>query len=378
MDITLEHKIINDKYTEYVYNTFDIQNKSITSVSIPMNLQPIENEEWEIGLIVGGSGSGKTTILKKLGDIQECTFNYDKSLISNFDFLEPKEATSLLSSMGLSSVPTWLRPFHLLSNGEQYRAKLAYLVGTLKDGDTLLVDEFTSVVDRAVAKSMSCALSKYIRRSGKKIVLASCHYDIIEWLNPNWVYSPMNGKLEFRRLARRPNIKLSVSRVESSAWNLFKEHHYLTQVCSKGFGYLMFSLGDKPVAICVYKPQPTGAVPNGYALARTVVLPDFQGMGIGVNVSNFVASILVNMGKRVYTKTINPALGEYRGKSERFRPTAQNGKTRKFNGANSKDSANRLERASYCHEYIGEGLRGYKSLLDPIKEMRDNKKKEQI
>tara|TARA_R110002074_G_C12231808_1_gene638342 strand:+ start:194 stop:601 length:408 start_codon:yes stop_codon:yes gene_type:complete len=126
----------------------------------------------------------------------------------------------------------------------------------------------------------------------------------------------------------------------------------------------------------VYKPQPTGAVPNGYALARTVVLPDFQGMGIGVSISNFVSSLLVNMGKRVYTKTISPALGEYRSNSEKYRPTGQNGKVRKFNGKglNAMDSKNRLSRASYCHEYIGDGLSGYENLLLPIAEMRKNKK----
>ena len=194
--IELKSKINNDKYTEYVYEQFDIQNREETSVSIPMNLDGLNEIDWNIGVIYGGSGSGKTTILKHLGMIKDVKLDREKSLISNFDWLEPKDATLLLTSMGLSSIPAWLRPFHLLSNGEQYRAQLAYLVASAKDGETILIDEYTSVVDRDVAKAMSNAVQKYIRRTNKKIILASCHYDIMEWLQPDWIYSPSRGVLE--------------------------------------------------------------------------------------------------------------------------------------------------------------------------------------
>ena len=90
----------------------------------------------------------KLTLLKEFGSLSVDEFDEHKPLISNFDWLEPKEATFLLSAMGLASVPTWLRPFSLLSNGEQYRASLAYKVGKAKENDVILIDEFTSVVDR--------------------------------------------------------------------------------------------------------------------------------------------------------------------------------------------------------------------------------------
>ena len=194
--IELKSKINQDKYTEYVCEQFDIQNKEETSVSIPMNLDGINDIDWNIGVLYGGSGSGKTTILKHLGKIKEIELDREKSLISNFDWLEPSEASKLLTSMGLASIPSWLRPFHLLSNGEQYRAQLAYLVASAEDDETILIDEYTSVVDRDVAKAMSNAVQKYIRRTNKKIILASCHYDIMEWLQPDWIYSPSRGVLE--------------------------------------------------------------------------------------------------------------------------------------------------------------------------------------
>ena len=373
--IKMSSKIDNDKYTEYVYDSFDIQNRDETEVEIHYSLGDAKNFDWNIGVIWGSSGCGKTSILKKLGKLSESKFNYDKPLISNFDWIEPSDAALLLTSMGLSSVPTWLRPFRLLSNGEQYRAKLAYKVGKAKDGEVILIDEYTSVVDRDVARAMSFALQKYIRKTKKKIVLASCHYDIMEWLMPDWTCSPQKGgalvRGEWLRQGK-PKIQLKVSRVEYGAWDFFKKHHYLTEKCSKGFGYLLFEWNDKPVAICVYKPQPTGAVPNAYGLSRTVVLPDFQGMGIGSKVSEFTSSILVNKDKRVFTKTISPALGEYRECSDLFRPTSKNLKVRKDFGSD-KLVKTRLSRASYCHEYIGKGLSGYEELLKPIKEMRDDK-----
>jgi ABC-type ATPase with predicted acetyltransferase domain len=52
-----------------------------------------------------------------------------------------------------------------------------------------VIDEFTSVVNRETAKSCSVALSKYIKRNNlKNIVLATCHEDILSWLEPDWVY----------------------------------------------------------------------------------------------------------------------------------------------------------------------------------------------
>ena len=375
--IKLSSNIINDKYTKFIYNSYDIQNRDKTEVDVPFNLSEAKNFDWNIGLIYGSSGSGKTTILKKLGKLNESIFNNDKPLISNFDWLEPKDATKLLTSIGLSSVPTWLRPFNLLSNGEQYRATLAYKVGKSKVGEVILIDEYTSVVDRDVAKSMSFALQKYIRKTNKRIILASCHHDIMEWLTPDWTCSPQKGgALERGECLRqsRPKIKLQVSRVESKTWDLFKKHHYLTEDVNKSCKFFLFEWNNKPIGICALINQPRGGCPNGMAISRIVVLPDFQGIGLGVKISEFCSAIFINNGAKVYIKTVNPALGIYFNKSDYWRGTSMNGKIRHNSSKKSDSSAkNRLERASYCHEYIGPAISGYDELLKPIKQMRESK-----
>lgn len=375
MTIELKSKTINDKYTQYVYDAFDIQNQEETSVSIPMDIGSAKTFDWNIGVILGGSGSGKTTILKKCGQLKKVEFDQYKPLISNFDWLEPKDATLVLTSMGLSSVPTWLRPFHTLSNGEQYRATLAYLVASAKDGEVILVDEYTSVVDRDVAKAMSFALQKYIRRENKKIILASCHYDILEWLMPDWTCSPQKGgaleRCDYLRQGR-PQITLQVSRVEAEAWNFFKKHHYLTEEVNKSCKFLLFEWNDKPIGMVAIINQPRKGCPNGFAISRIVIMPDFQGMGLGVKLSEFCGGLIRNMDGLCFIKTVNPALGVYFNRSKLWRGTAMNNKIRHKSSSSSDTSAkNRLERASFCHEYIGESINGYEDLLLPISEMRN-------
>jgi len=375
-NIELKSKIINDEYTEYVYETFDIQNRDETIVTVPFNLGEIETFEWNIGVILGNSGSGKTTILNEIGGENKVEFDLQKPLISNFDFLSPKDAALVLTSMGLSSIPSWLRPYGVLSNGEKYRAMLAYLVAKAKNGETIIVDEYTSVVDRDVAKAMSFALQKYIRKEKKKIILASCHYDILEWLMPDWIYSLQKGgvleKGDWLRQGR-PKIELQVSRVEHQAWEIFKKHHYLTQDVNKTCKFLLFEWNEKPVGILAFLPSPGAGRSNAVAFSRTVVLPDYQGMGIGQQMCNFAGSILKNGGYRVFGRTINPALGIYRNNSCLWKPTGTNGK-----GANlgkgtreaGKHVVNRMDRISYSHEYIGPSLEGYEELILPVNDLR--------
>jgi ABC-type lipoprotein export system ATPase subunit len=373
--IKLKSNIKNDEYTNYVYEAFDIQNRQETEVELSFNLSEAKTFNWNIGVIYGGSGSGKTTILKRIGQLTESYFDREKPLISNFDWLKPEEAALLLSSMGLSSVPTWLRPFHLLSNGEQYRAELAYKVGKAKESEVVLVDEYTSVVDRDVAKAMSFALQKYIRKTNKRIILASCHYDIMEWLLPDWTCSPeKGGVLERGDWLRqgRPKIELQVSRVEYDTWDFFKKHHYLTENCSKSCKFFLFSWHNKPIGINAVIPQPSGHFKNGVRESRIVVLPDYQGLGLGTTISNFTAGIYKNSGYRYFTKTVHPAIGEYRNKrKDIWRGTSKNGKPPKAQNSMGKMSEwNVLVRTSYCHEYKGESISGYEELLKPVDELR--------
>lgn len=351
MKIELKHEIKNDKYTDYVCESFDIQNKSQSNLIIEANLENLP-KEWNIGVVYGGSGTGKTTILKNYfnKEMDKSYFDNSKSLISNFDWLEPKDATFLLSAMGLSSVPTWLRSFDKLSNGEQYRANLAYIVGKAKDNEVILVDEYTSVVDRDVAKAMSNALQKYIRTTNKKIVLASCHFDIMEWLQPDWIYSPQKGRLEIAPRLRRPKIELQIVRCRYETWKLFKQHHYLTDELNKAANNYLILWNKQPIAFIGILPFPGVGDEKTRRVSRIVVLPDFQGLGIGKRILNYISSLYAKEESIMYIRTMSPALGLALSKDKNWIATSSNLKIPQADTSGRKI----IERPSYSYKYVGE------------------------
>lgn len=307
MDITLKNKINRDEYVDYVAEAYDIQNTDETITTIKNNLR-LPNQ-WNIGVIYGGSGTGKSTLLKTFGKIVSPKFDSEKPLISNFDFTTPENAANILSSMGLASVPSWLRPFHTLSNGEQDRARMAYLIGRAQQNEIVLVDEFTSVVDRDVACAMSNSIRRYVARTNKRIILASCHFDIMDWLQPDWIYSPIKARIETRECLRRPSIQLEVFRCRYETWNVFKQHHYLTHELNKAAKCFCATWNGKPVAFIGILPFPHGSLKNAFRVSRLVVLPDFQGLGVGFRFLNYISSLYKTEKMKMYIKTSNPGLG---------------------------------------------------------------------
>lgn len=159
-----------------------------TSTFYPWKLPKNLPKKFKLGVIVGSSGSGKSTLLKKFGIEENPTWSSDKSILSHFE--SPDDAINKLGSVGLNTVPSWYKPYDVLSNGEKFRADLAR---KLKSG--AVIDEFTSVVDRTVAKAASISLSRYIKANElENVVISTCHQDILDWLEPDWVLDTDTGE----------------------------------------------------------------------------------------------------------------------------------------------------------------------------------------
>ena len=138
-------------------------------------------DDWQIGVIWGGSGTGKTTIAKEMfGDQLISGFEYKaKSVVDDMPKqCSMEEIEKMFYAVGFGSVPSWMKPYSVLSGGEKMRVDLAR---ALLESDFVVFDEFTSVVDRQVAQTASLAISKAIRRTQKRFIAVSCHSDIIEW-----------------------------------------------------------------------------------------------------------------------------------------------------------------------------------------------------
>lgn len=271
---------------------------------------------WQIGLIVGPSGSGKSTIARELfGDriVNGWPWPADASIIDGFPAgMSIHDITGLLSSVGFSSPPNWLKPFQVLSNGEQFRVALAR---TLAEAPELaVVDEFTSVVDRTVAQIGSHALAKTVRASNRRFVAVACHYDIEEWLQPDWKYDTASGKFLWRSLRRRPELQIRIRRCDTSIWPVFARHHYLSHNLHRAAACFIAEIGGRPAAFASVLHNPHKG--NGWWREhRTVCLPDFQGVGLGNALSEFVASLYVATGKEYRSTTTHPAMIRHRCKS---------------------------------------------------------------
>ena len=138
----------------------------------------------------------------------------------------------MLTAVGFSSPPAWVKPYHVLSTGERFRCDLARAL--LSPRRRVVFDEFTSVVDRTVARIGSAAVAKAVRRlPSKQFVAVTCHYDVARWLQPDWVLDmglyPAHGvcRIHWRRL-RRPRLRLRIYRATPDAWPPFARHHYLS------------------------------------------------------------------------------------------------------------------------------------------------------
>ena len=179
----LSVKVPIDDMTDLAQECFDYEFEG-ESKFYPYELPDfIKNGEFNVVVITGASGKGKSTLLKEFPFYKESLKKYDcsKSVISNFSSRE--EALDKLSSVGLSSVPVWVKPRNVLSVGEGFRADLALNIGSEK-----VFDEFTSVVDRNVAISTANSIKKYIKKNNlNKIVFSSCHKDYIDYLEPDYV-----------------------------------------------------------------------------------------------------------------------------------------------------------------------------------------------
>lgn len=180
--------VVRDEFIEASEKAFDCTFDG-TSKFYPWKLPTNLPKKFKIGVIVGSSGSGKSTLLKHFGNEESPNWDSNKSIISHFE--NPDEAINKLGSVGLNSVPSWYKPYHVLSNGEKFRADLAR-----KLKSNCVIDEFTSVVDRAVAKAASVSLSRFVTNNNlENVVLSTCHHDILEWLEPDWVLNTDTGEL---------------------------------------------------------------------------------------------------------------------------------------------------------------------------------------
>jgi ABC-type iron transport system FetAB ATPase subunit/GNAT superfamily N-acetyltransferase len=289
---------------------FDLDADRQSSTQIRrLDRDALNEHPWNVGLIVGPSGAGKSTVAEEAFTDLIVDFEWSKNRALVDDFPTTVKVTSnLLTSVGLSSPPVWVRPFHTLSTGEQFRAGLARALAASED-EPIVIDEFTSVVDRVVAQVGSAAIAKQIRRSDKKFVAVTCHYDVLEWLQPEWVYEPVTGTLTWRSVQPRPLVEIEV-RAErgSDVWPLFRRHHYMSAEHNRSSRTIVGYVKGSPAVLVSVLAMPSGTVRNAFRVHRIVTQPDYQGIGMGTRLLNAVGGAYRAQSRRLYITTSHPGL----------------------------------------------------------------------
>jgi len=283
----------------------------------------------------------------------------------------------MLTAVGFSSPPSWIKPYHVLSNGEQFRCDLARsLLGGECNGlhpathltspasrpaspaprptfaPLAVFDEFTSVVDRNVARVVSAAIAKGIRggQIGRRFVAVTCHYDVTEWLTPDWVLDMAAGTFQ-RRCLRRPAVAVSIVGCRRDAWRLFAPHHYLNGDLPL-YSRCFLALWDGvPVAFCA-----TVALigrKNRRRISRIVTLPDYQGIGIGMAMAETVADLHRQEGLRLNLTCSHPAVIGHCRRSPRWRAVGVKKTGSSTVNTRMEDYRSSSGRAVVSFEYVG-------------------------
>jgi GNAT superfamily N-acetyltransferase len=342
------------------------------------------DEEWQIGLIVGPSGSGKSTIARRaFGDAlyQNAGWPADRAVVDCFGELSVRHVIELFTAVGFGSPPSWVKPYHVLSNGEKFRCDLARaLARSLEsraksrepehdsssrhsslDSRLALVafDEFTSVVDRNVAKVCSAAIAKGIRRGHIpcRFVAVTCHYDVVDWLAPDWIVDM--STCELVRTAPgvaggrfRPPIRLEIHRCRVAAWQLFKRHHYLNGRLTPGARCFLTTWEGVPVNFCATVPVITKT--NHRRFTRIVTLPDFQGIGIGTRAVAAVAALHRAEGYRINVTSSHPALIRHCERSPLWRTVNIKKSTSRQRSTSYPKYRGAVGRSVISFEYVGD------------------------
>lgn len=272
-------------------------------------------DHWNIGLIVGRSGTGKTTIARELfGDciIDKYDYTHESILDDMPKTASVQEICVALTSVGFASPPSWLKPYSVLSNGEKMRCDLARAI--LEKRDLFVFDEFTSVVDRNVAQIGSYAMQKAIRRGGQKFIAVTCHSDVEAWLMPDWVFNTDSMTFSIKDMEEqkknRPAINLEIyeTKRKREYWSMFRKYHYLSDNFNTAARTFVCFVNGQLAAFSSILPQPHPIRKNLWRFHRTVVFPDYQGIGIAGAMRAIIAEDFIKRGISVSSVTSNRAM----------------------------------------------------------------------
>ena len=306
-------------FRHYLQHTYDLKLGSAMVQACTLSVVPPLGS-FHVGVIQGPSGSGKSTTLAKFQPQMRTihSWSLDLPLMDQLG-KTPKEAEAMLFAVALNNIPDWTQPYGRLSTGQKYRADLARTLAQRKPQQYLVMDEFGSTLDDNSAHAISHRLQKFARRENLSIVLATNRTSLFPYLRPDWVLNTQacTYALQSPRSWPRPKLKLVFTFVtgedKQQLWEMFKHYHYLDHRLQGNAKVFQVTCNGQ---ICAFQASKRQFQPADMVLAhRTVVLPQFQGLGIGTVIHEAIGAYVKSHKWRFRVRTSHVKLAAVMDKS---------------------------------------------------------------
>lgn len=266
--------INSDEKADFITNIFGLKNDYENKIF------EIEEPDFKnILYITGESGSGKSVLLNEIYTETKVEIK-DKPLYELVDG-RFEESAMLLSKVGLSDATIYSLKYSQLSDSQKRRVEFLYM---FLENDFIVIDEFLSTLDRKTAKSVSYMVGQLIRKANKKLVVATAHSDLKDFLMPDLI-------IDFKSFPSRFK-QYTISEKNNPFDNVIYEYankeiyrdlplgdlHYKGKYTGGTKEYLLAKFEDEIIGVLVSTNR---IGKKGRKISRVIVHPSYRGCGIG-------------------------------------------------------------------------------------------------
>lgn len=265
-------------------------------------------DTWQVLLIMGESGSGKTTILREITPEKPLRVP-DGPLFLWGGSSEPEKTrtVSILSRCGLSDATHFVSSYSQLSDSQKARASVALQV--IWGRKLIVVDEFLSTLDRTTAKATAYCIQKLIRAMGLRLVATTAHTDLVPYLMPDMLIEGKAYPSRFTCCKLSPDLSINPFLKQVNLKYLDKSDyrecslgdlHYKGKYTGGTKDFLFADMDGRHIGVLVGTYNRTT---GGRRISRLIVHPSFRGTGIGkALVSKYIkdfpnTDVLATMGR---------------------------------------------------------------------------------
>ena len=145
---------------------------------------------------------------------------------------------------------------------------------------------------------------------------------------------------------------------DKDIWRVFREHHYLSADLNKAADCYTIYWDNVLVGFRAVLAMPCGTVKYAYRGSRLVILPDYQNLGFGAKILEFIGDCYLSRGYKFFDRSTHLRLYNYWTHSPKWEFNASNNKVSSGGNCSSTtkkfgDKERGLNRIAHSAEYLG-------------------------